>query len=67
MDAAPFRSWDGWCDLFNCIGSLEDQSQFDRDAAESIDNTFSQFSVSSASDPDVYWTVMGSASPKNDP
>ena len=39
---APFQSWGGWGDLFNCIISLKDWSQFAKQSAESIVNTFSQ-------------------------
>ena len=38
----PFQPWGGWDDLFNCIVSHKDRSQFTKHSAESIVNTFSQ-------------------------
>ena len=42
VNAVPFHSWGGWGDLFNCVVSLKDWSQFAKHVAESIVNTFSQ-------------------------
>ena len=42
VNTAPFQTWGGWGDLFNCIVSLRDRSQLARHAADSTVDTFSQ-------------------------
>ena len=62
MNVAPFHSWGGWSDLFSCIVSLKRPEQI-RQARSGIDcQHFFPVAVSSASDPDVSWSVTCSAS-----